>query len=342
MHRARAVSTMRPRRLSFFLILVAMASSLGQACRVQAPAEAEANGGAFSADHDERDESRAGTPQTMADVLTASKPSDWRALDPQNTLYMELDTGRVIMELAPSFAPKHVANLRILVKERFFDGLFIIRSQDNYVVQWGDPAEGEEGAKSLRSAKTKLPGEYFRKAAGLPFHRLDSRDPYADEVGFVAGFPVGRDGPEGRVWLAHCYGMLGAGRDAAPDSGNAAQLYVVTGHAPRHLDRNVTLLGRVVQGIEHLTTLPRGSGALGFFETPEERVPIRTIRFAAEIPAKQRSELEALRTDTETFDRFVDARRHRREPWFLDEVGRVGLCNVPLPVRRRIPSPNSP
>jgi peptidylprolyl isomerase len=126
---------------------------------------------------------------------------------------------------------------------------------------------------------------------------------------------------------------VGAGRDDAPGSGNGAELYVVIGHAPRHLDRNVTLLGRVLQGIEHLSTLPRGGAALGFYEQAAERVPIRSIRVAADLPEAERSAIEVLRTDTAAFRALIEARRFRREPWFTSPAGRIELCNVPLPVR---------
>ena len=72
---------------------------------------------------------------TMSGVIAASQDSDWRSLDPDNTLYMQLNDGLVVFELAPNFAPAHVANIRKLVSNRYFDGLAIIRSQDNYVVQ---------------------------------------------------------------------------------------------------------------------------------------------------------------------------------------------------------------
>jgi len=175
--------------------------------------------------------------------------------------------------------------------------------------------------------------ETWRDAAGLPFTVIASRDAYADEVGFSAGFPVGRDSAEGRAWLTHCYGMLGVGRGNSPGSGNGAELYVVTGHAPRHLDRNVTLVGRVVHGIEHLTTLPRGTGSLGFYEDESEYVPIVSIRFGAELAVEDWLAIELLRTDTDTFQLLVEARRHRAEEWFVDPVDRVGLCNVQLPTR---------
>ena len=77
--------------------------------------------------------------KTMADMLAASKPADWRTLDPDNTLYLDLAAGRVIIELAPAFAPLHAKNIRTLAHEHYFDGLAILRVQDNFVTQWGDP-----------------------------------------------------------------------------------------------------------------------------------------------------------------------------------------------------------
>jgi len=137
----------------------------------------------------------------------------------------------------------------------------------------------------------------------------------------------------GRAWLVHCYGMLGAGRDTAPDSGGGAELYVVIGHAPRHLDRNVTLLGRVVSGMDLLSSIPRGPAPMGFFEKPEMRVPIRSIKVAADVPETERTNLEMFRTDTAAFTALVESRRNRREEWFKNPAGHIELCNVPLPVR---------
>ncbi len=279
----------------------------------------------------------AAAPPTLASVLATSKPSDWRALDPENTLYLELPAGRVVIELAPAFASRHVANVKALAREGYFDGLAILRSQDNYVVQWGDPDADDAGKRRpIRGAERTLPAE-FDRAMGpdLPFTRLADGDVYAPEVGFSGGFPAARDPNTGRAWLAHCYGMTGAGRGNESDSGGGAELYVVIGHAPRHLDRNVTLLGRVVQGMALLSTIPRGTGSMGYYEKPEERMPVKSVRVAADVPESERSNLEVLRTDTPTFLALVDARRNRREEWFKDPAGHVDLCNVPIPVRPR-------
>jgi peptidylprolyl isomerase len=270
---------------------------------------------------------------TSAQVLEKSQPSDWRALDPENTLYLELASGRVILELAPLFAPKHAANIKLLVRQGYFDGLFVIRSQDNYVVQWGDPEEDEKKQRPIGPAAKGLPPEFDRDAYGVPFTTLADGDIYAPEAGHAAGFPAARNTDSGKAWLTHCYGALGVGRGNTADSGNGSSLYVVIGHAPRHLDRNITLAGRVVKGIELLSVLPRGTGPLGFYEKPAQYVPIKRVRVAADLPEAERTALELLRTDTPTWAAYVGSRRHRKEEWFLDPVGHVELCNVPLPTR---------
>lgn len=287
-------------------------------------------------------------PPTTAEVLAASKPSDWRPIDPENTLYLDFASGRSVIELDPAFAPEHAANIKKLVRQRYFDGLAFLRSQDNYVVQWGDPNADNRAetnpaikARPVEPAREKLPAEFTRAGArDIPFTPLAGPDGYAPEVGFSNGFPAARDTKADRAWLAHCYGMVGVGRGDPPDSGSGAEIYVVIGNAPRHLDRNTAVVGRVVSGMEILSTLPRGTGPLGFYERPEQRVPIRSVRMAPDLPAAQRLSLEVLRTDTPTFAALVESRRNRRESWFETSAGYVELCNVSIPVRpARAPAP---
>jgi peptidylprolyl isomerase len=270
-------------------------------------------------------------PLTSAQILAASSPSDWRPLDPHNTLYMELPAGRVIIELAPQFAPHNAANVEALAREGYFDGLWIMRAQDNYVVQWGDPDE----TKPIHNARRTLPAEFERPLRDLTLTRLADPDTYAPQTGFVEDFPVAADPAIGRAWLTHCYGMVGAGRDNDVDSGGGTELYVVIGQAPRQLDRNITLLGRVVQGMDFLAVMPRGSGAMGFYEHPAERTVIRSVRVAVDVPESERTQLEVLRTDTPTFAAYLEARRNRREEWFKVPAGRIDVCNLPIPSRLR-------
>ena len=271
---------------------------------------------------------------TAQQILDASPDADWRRPDPDNTLYMELEGGRVVIELAPRFAPEHVDNIRTLAREGFWDGLSIYRAQDNFVVQFGDPAGEEEEREPLGSARETLPAEFERPGTGLDFTPLADVDGWADQAGFVDGFPVGR-AADGTTWLAHCYGTLGAGRGMAPDSSNGSELYVVIGQAPRQLDRNITTVGRVVHGIELLSATPRGPEPMGFYEDPARRVPIRAIRLASEVPPAERSDLELLRTDSATFAAVTEARRNRRDDWYHVPAGHIDLCSVPLPARLR-------
>jgi peptidylprolyl isomerase len=277
----------------------------------------------------------AAKPRTTAEILAAAAPTDWRTPEPDNLLVMTLPQGRVVIELAPEYAPAHVANLRTLAREGYFDGLSINRAQDNFVVQWGD-ANGEDPAKRkpLGGAKEKLPAEFSTAIRdGLPFTRLPDVDGWAPQVGFSAGFPVGRDPAAGRQWLAHCYGTVGAGRGDAADSSNGTELYVVIGQAPRQLDLNITTVGRVLEGMEWLSALPRSVAAGGFYDQPGQRTPIARIALASALPEAERPRLQVLRTDTPLFAELVEARRNRSDAWYLRKAGHIDLCNVPLPVR---------
>ena len=273
-------------------------------------------------------------PRTTQEVLAASLPGDWRRPDPADTLYLDLDAGRVVIELAPAFAPAHVENIRTLAREGFWNGTAIYRSHDNFVVQFGDPhADDPQRARPLGSARTRLPAEFERDADGLDFHALPDRDGWAAETGFVDGLPAAREGADGKAWMAHCYGALGAGRGMEADSSTGAELYVVTGQSPRQLDRNITLVGRVIRGMELLSAVPRGPEPLGIHEDPARHVPIRAVTLASDLPEGQREPIEILRTGTATFEAYVESRRNRRDAFYKRPAGHVDLCNIAIPAR---------
>lgn len=259
-------------------------------------------------------------------VLADAPATAWREVAPENLMVMTLSGNRrVLIELAPDFAPAHVANLRLLLAGRWFDGLAIVRVQDNYVTQWGDPTE----KKPLPpAAAARLAPEWERPAAGLAIAPIPGPDGYGDP-GYADGWPVARRG--GKAWLVHCYGTVGVGRGEAPDSGNASELYAVNGHAPRNLDRNYTPVGRVVDGMQHLASLRRGTGPLGFYERAVERTPVINARLASDLPAATRPRVEVLRSDTQTFADYVAARAAR--PDFLNSPGFVDLCAIRMPAR---------
>lgn len=268
-------------------------------------------------------------PVTVADLLAGSPEADWRLPDADNTLYLELESGRVVIELAPRVAPLHVANIKTLARAGYFNGLAVVRVQDNYVVQWADP-----GLKRAVPPGVHAVAAEFTASAGADrrFEPLPDHDDYASQVGFLDGFPAGRDRRSGAVWLAHCYGMVGVGRDDPPES-DGTEMYAVIGHAPRQLDRNVALIGRVLKGMERLSSLPRGSGEMGFYVAPEHPVPIVAVRVASDVPEADRPPIEVLRTGSATFRAVLEQRRNRHEAWFKFNPAHIDLCNVPLPAR---------
>lgn len=273
--------------------------------------------------------------KSAQEIIDAAPASAWRDLDPSNTLYMELPSGRVVIELAPGFAPEHVANIRTMAKGGFWDGLTIYRSQDNFVVQFGDP-EGEEAGKAKpypTGTRTKLPAEFTRSDKGIRFDRLPDVDGWAPQIGFIDGMPAARDPKAGKAWIAHCYGVVGAGRNSAPDSSIGAELYVVIGQAPRALDHQLTVVGRVVKGMELLSVTPRGPAPMGFYAKPEQRAPILSVKLASDVPEAQRTRLQLLRTDSQAFIDATEARRNRVDDFYTQPAGHIDLCNVSLPVR---------
>lgn len=242
---------------------------------------------------------------------------------------MTLASGaEVTIRLAPDWAPAHVANIRALAGAGWWDGTSVNRVQDNYVVQWGDATE----RKPLPAAVVATPvAEYERPTRDLRVRRLRVRDAYAATVGHAGGWAVASDGAS--AWLPHCYATVGVGRNLAPDTGSGAELYTVIGHGPRHLDRNIAVVGRVLDGIEALSSLPRGTAALGFYDKPEQRVPIVRVRLGTAItPAPAWQYLDET---SPSFAAYAEARANRRDAFFNRPAGGADICNVPVPVRRK-------
>lgn len=257
-------------------------------------------------------------------------PQDWVAIPDDEILVMTLaDGGAVALRLAPAHAPVHVANIRRLAGARWWGGASVYRVQDNYVAQWGDASE----KKPLPAGVVANPPAEYERAGSSAVRRMTRRDPYAEWAGFSRdGWPLA--GNAAAEWLPHCYGMVGVARDLAPSTGSGAELYAVIGHGPRALDRNVAIIGRVVEGIERLSVLPRGTGELGFYETEGERVAIASVRLASEMPAGERPRYEYRRTDNPRFAAWVAGRENRQPPFFVTPAGGADICYAMPPVRR--------
>ena len=280
------------------------------------------------------------SPVAPGEIIANAPKADWVQIAPTDLLVMDLvpDSAgmprRVVIQLIPApFSQGWVGNIRRLAAARFWDGLSINRVQDNYVVQWGDGnAEDAAKARALPAGiRTMTEGEYVAPvtAAIVPAAAAD-RDGYAPHVAIRGGWPIAFDATA--QWPVHCYGMVGVGRDLSPNTGTGAELYVVIGHAPRHLDRNTALVGRVIEGIEHLSSLPRGTAGLGFYDKPEQRTGLRTIRMGNEVAGLPA--YEYLSTESGSFARYAEARANRRDAFFIRPAGGADVCNIPVPVRR--------
>ena len=307
-----------------------------------------------------------------SEIVEAAPAGDWAAIAPHDLLVMDLAPDRdgkprrvVIQLMPPPFSQGWIGNIRTLAAAHWWDGTSVNRVQDNYVVQWGDAAaEDKVRAKAMPfklevmtaadyTADTndaERPGTESILGLDAQGMRTETYDvtihsarywgvpgAYGFE-GFWDGWPTGMSdrGKGGRrvrrIWPVHCYGTVGVGRDLPPDTGSGAELYAVIGQAPRQLDRNIAVVGRVIEGIEHLSSLPRGTGPLGFYQSAAERVPIVSVRIGDEVPGLPR--YEYLSTESQSFARYVDARANRRDAFFVVPAGGADICNVPVPVRR--------
>ena len=271
-------------------------------------------------------------PLTPTDIVTAAPPGAWKTISSDDLLVLDLRSGgRVVVQLAPEFAPVHVANIQALARGKYWDGATIYRVQDNYVAQWG---LNESDKPWPAGVTAKPPAEYTRALKGLAVKPLGFADPYAPAAGFVNGWPVAYSPKAGWANLAHCYGSVGVGRDLSPDTGTGGELYAAI--APiRHLDRNIAVVGRVIDGIDKLSSLPRGTEALGFYKDKSAFVPIASIRIASNIPAAERPAYEYLDTASASFATYLRVRANRKDDFYIRPAGGVDLCNVQVPVRKK-------
>ncbi len=284
-----------------------------------------------------------------AEVVAKAPRAAWRAIDPADLLVMELEPDRdgqprrvIIQLLPPPASAPWVQNVRTLAREGWWNGLRVVRAQDNYVVQWGSARA--DRALPGRLLKTRQ-SEYTVPLSALLRHGarpgkpdlalqppLTRGDAYARMTFIHGGWPYASDGTN--AWPVHCYAMVGAGREMTPDAGSGIELYTVIGHAPRHLDRNVPLIGRIVEGIEHLSVLPRGQGDLGFY-TPSQPMPeIRSVKFGSDLPASEQPRFEYLSSASAAFREYAFAKTSRRDDFFSYQPGSADICNIPVPVRR--------
>ena len=270
---------------------------------------------------------------TPTDVVAGAPASAWKTIPADDLLVMDLaNGGRIVIQLAPSFAPVHVANIKALARGNYWNGASVYRVQDNYVAQWG---LNESDKPWPAGVTAKPPAEYTRPLKGLPVVPLGSPDAYAPGAGFWNGWPIAYNQKAHWANLAHCYGSVGVGRDLSPDTGTGGELYAVIGNAPRQLDRVIAVVGRVVDGIDHLSSLPRGTEALGFYKEKAQYVLIASVGLASDMPASVRPSYEYMDTNSAAFARYLKVKANRHDDFYIRPAGGVDLCNVAVPVRKK-------
>ncbi|MDE0879132.1 MAG: peptidylprolyl isomerase [Sphingomonas bacterium] len=269
--------------------------------------------------------------QATAPAPLPSDPieGDWRTIPDDELMLIDLADGhRVVVRLAARFAPEHVANVRTLARAGWWNGESVYRVQENWVAQWGDPTE----KKPLPAGMTDRPAAEYEIAAFAPAQRLAKADAYSTASGITAdGWPVASDGKA--AWLTNCYGMVGVARDAAPSTGSGSELFTPIGQSARRLDRNYTVVGRIVEGMQYLSSLPRSDAAMGFYATPAERTGIARVMLASDLPAADRPHYQYRAADNPRFAAAIARREHPDAPTIA--IG-ANVCDV-LPAVRKKP-----
>ena len=240
----------------------------------------------------------------------------------------------MVIQLAPHFAPVHVANIQALARANYWNGATVYRVQDNYVAQWGlnESDKPLAGRRRRRSRQRNICG----RSKGLAVTPLGFPDPYAPSAGFADGWPVAYQPKAGWANLTHCYGTVGVGRDLSPDTGTGGELYAMIGHAPRHLDRNIAIVGRVDRGhrqAELASARNRGARLLqgqGAVCADRQRSASR-----ATCRRRERPVFEYMDTSSATFARYLHVRANRHDDFYIRPAGGVDLCNVQVPVRKK-------
>ncbi len=251
---------------------------------------------------------------------SAPGPADWRSPDPNDVLVIDTNKGRIIVEMVPEVAPQHVARMRELAHENFFDGQRFFRVIEDFMDQTGDPQNSGQGG----SSKPNLPAEFlFRRGADMPFTM--AADQTVAEIGFLKSLPITSQSmamapltadQKVRAWVLYCQGVAGMARDNNEDSANS-QFFLMRGPFPS-LERKYTAWGRVISGQDVVKAIKVGE------PVPDPQDRMERVRLLADLPEASRPKV-----------RVIDP----KGPWFRAEIERVraakgadfSACNVDIP-----------
>jgi len=160
----------------------------------------------------------------------------------EDKMIIKLEHGEVLIELFKDVAPKHVERIKTLAKNKQFDGVVFHRVITGFMAQTGDVKYGN-------SSNDK----YNLELAGTGGSNLpDLKQEFSN--------------------LPHERGTLSMARSASPDSANS-QFFICFESSP-HLDRNYTVFGKVIKGMEFIDKIKKGDGPNGSVEDPDKIVSI--------------------------------------------------------------------
>jgi len=267
----------------------------------------------------------------------------WNTLDPENTVYLQLQEGTVVIELNPVFAPKTVKRFKELLEEQFYRGMSFYRVIDGFVAQGGDESDidGSQVTKTLKAEfeinwplkpKDKEEAKDWVPMSWTPVQTDDMFAPY---TGFIDGFPAARDEKKaGKAWLTHCPGSIAMARNDGPNTGST-DFYIVIGQAPRYLDRNLTIFGRVVWGMDVVQRIKRGPTLKnGIIEEDLDRTWIKRMRLVSSLEESERLDVWLADTNSKGFKNMLNERRNRNSKFFHHKPPKVlDICQVPVPSR---------
>jgi peptidylprolyl isomerase len=277
---------------------------------------------------------------SFALAAAANADADWRQVDPQNLVVIDTKYGRVVLELAPGFAPNHAKRFQDLIRAKFYDGQSFYRVVDGFVAQGGIG----EGDDKKTEAWPPLKAEFDAPDPGpAPFVPLRSADLFASEVGHVDGFPVGRAPKDRRQWILHCPGTLAFARDNDPDTAGT-EFYVVIGHAPRRIDRQLTAFGRVLEGMQYLQKLNRGDPAVesGVIQDAAMKDPIVRVQLASEIPEAERPNYQVMAVPSKAYAEYMAKRRNPAPDFYKWVPPHLDICAINIPSRKAAPGKMEP
>ena len=259
---------------------------------------------------------------SASDVIKNAKAHEWQTVSTQNILKITLPTGSAYIKLNPELAPKHTEHIKELAREGFYKDTSVYRFVEGFVAQGGDSS----GNKKIQTANKTVPAEFYLETTQpLKITELKG-DGYAPVTGFLNGFAVAQNQTHTQTWQVHCNGVFAMARDNDINSAST-EFFVTIGQGPRYLDKNITVFGRVLEGMEHFNRLQR---------TPTDGVafnPITNVQVLADVK-NDKSVFKVMKTDSVSFKQLIDARKNRTEPWFVQSYNYVDVCAMPIPTKR--------